>query len=118
MVQRRPARVERRLSAILAADVAGYSRLMHNEEEATHAQPRGICISSSAYDQVQGKVGVEFADLGEQTVKSIPPPVRVFALSSSAIAALPTPSSLGIHPDRVGTDHAGSGYCQLSRQLP
>src|SRR6266567_7994222 len=37
MVQERPVRVERRLSAILAADVAGYSRLMHNDEEATHA---------------------------------------------------------------------------------
>src|SRR5260370_38944348 len=38
MVQERPVRVERRLSAILAADVAGYSRLMHQDEEATHAQ--------------------------------------------------------------------------------
>src|SRR5258708_31937851 len=36
MVQERPGRVERRLSAILAADVAGYSRLMHNDEEPTH----------------------------------------------------------------------------------
>jgi TolB-like protein/class 3 adenylate cyclase len=36
MVQERPTRVERRLSAILAADVAGYSRLMHRDEEATH----------------------------------------------------------------------------------
>src|SRR6478735_1576382 len=38
MVQERPVRVERRLSAILAADVAGYSRLMHSDEEATHAK--------------------------------------------------------------------------------
>jgi class 3 adenylate cyclase len=38
MVQERPGRIERRLSAILAADVAGYSRLMHNDEEATHAR--------------------------------------------------------------------------------
>lgn len=38
MVQERPVRVERRLSAILAADVAGYSRLMHHDEEATHAR--------------------------------------------------------------------------------
>jgi hypothetical protein len=29
MVQERPVRFERRLAAILAADVAGYSRLMH-----------------------------------------------------------------------------------------
>ena len=33
MVQDRPIRVERRLSAIMDADVAGYSRLMHNDEE-------------------------------------------------------------------------------------
>jgi class 3 adenylate cyclase len=38
MVQERPVRIVRRLSAILAADVAGYSRLMHNDEEATHAK--------------------------------------------------------------------------------
>src|SRR5262245_8399175 len=38
MVQERPVRVERRLSAILAADVAGYSRLMHRDEETTHAR--------------------------------------------------------------------------------
>jgi len=38
MVQERPIRVERRLSAILAADVAGYSRLMHTDEELTHAK--------------------------------------------------------------------------------
>jgi len=38
MEQERPVRVERRLSAILAADVAGYSRLMHNDEEATHGK--------------------------------------------------------------------------------
>jgi adenylate cyclase len=38
VVQERPRSVERRLSAIVAADVAGYSRLMHNDEEATHAK--------------------------------------------------------------------------------
>jgi TolB-like protein/class 3 adenylate cyclase len=35
MVQERPVRVERRLSAILAADVAGYSRLMELDEAGT-----------------------------------------------------------------------------------
>jgi TolB-like protein len=176
MVQERPTRVVRRLSAILAADVAGYSRLMHHDEEATHAkltalltdavapsisehggrivkntgdgflaefpsaveavraavqfqsrindlitgdaqdrriafrvginvgdvivephdifgdgvniaarlesiaEPGGICISSSAYDHVRGKVGVEFADLGEQNLKSIALPVRTYAV--------------------------------------
>jgi TolB-like protein len=180
MVQERPVRVERRLSAILAADVAGYSRLMHNDEEATHAtlaalltdavapaiaehggrvvkntgdgflaefpsaveairaavqfqarvnelttgdveerrivfrvgvnigdvivephdifgdgvniaarlesiaEPGGICISSAAYDQVRGKVGVEFADLGEQNLKNIDDPVRAYAVGLNA----------------------------------
>jgi TolB-like protein/class 3 adenylate cyclase/Flp pilus assembly protein TadD len=176
MVQERPNRIERRLSAILAADVAGYSRLMHDDEEATHArltmlltdavepsiaqhggrvvkntgdgllaefrsaveavraatqfqervhdltigdaedkrlafrvginigdviveahdifgdgvniaarlegiaEPGGICISSSACDQVLGKVAVEFADLGEQSLKNIARPVRAYAV--------------------------------------
>jgi len=38
VVQERPVRVERRLSTILAADVAGYSRLMDHDEEGTHAK--------------------------------------------------------------------------------
>src|SRR5450631_20401 len=176
MPQEPPNRVERRLSAILAADVAGYSRLMHSDEEATHArltalladgvepaiaehggrivkntgdgflaefpsaveavraamqfqtrvhelttgdaedrriafrvgvnigdviveprdifgdgvniaarlesiaEPGGICISSAAYDQIRGKVGLEFADLGEQNLKNIALPVRAYAV--------------------------------------
>src|SRR5260370_23258134 len=176
MVQERPGGVERRLSAIVAGDVAAYSRLMHNDEEVTHAklkallaggvepaiaehggrivkntgdgflaefpsaveavraamlfqtrikeltisevedrriafrvgvnigdvivephdifgdgvniaarlesvaEPGGICISSSAYDQVRGKVGVEFADLGEQNLKNIALPIRAYAV--------------------------------------
>ena len=44
------------------------------------AQPGGICISSSAHDQVRGKVMVEFADLGEQNLKNIARPIRAFAV--------------------------------------
>jgi Predicted integral membrane protein len=183
MVQERPVRVERRLSAILAADVAGYSRLMHSDEELTHAkltallmdavnpaiaehggrivkntgdgflaefpsaveavraamlfqtriheltmgdaedrrlrfrvginigdvivephdifgdgvniaarlesiaEPGGICISSSAYDQVLGKVTVEFVDLGEQRFKNIARPIRAYALVQQRVGA-------------------------------
>jgi adenylate cyclase len=46
------------------------------------AEPGGICLSSSAYEQVRGKVAVEFADLGEQRLKNIDRPVRVFATKS------------------------------------
>src|ERR1700747_3347274 len=38
MKQKQPVRVVRRLAAIVAADTAGYSRLMHYDEEATHAK--------------------------------------------------------------------------------
>src|SRR6516225_10112442 len=48
MVQERPVRVERRLSAILAADVAGYSRLMHNDEEGTHAKLTALLTDTVA----------------------------------------------------------------------
>src|SRR6478672_7841231 len=44
------------------------------------AEPGGICISSSAYDQVSGKVAVEFTDLGEQTLKNIARPIRAYAV--------------------------------------
>src|SRR6516164_1941579 len=181
-MEQQPVRVGRRLAAIVAADVAGYSRLMHNDEEGTHAklaalladavnpaiaahggrivkntgdgflaefpsaveavraamqfqarikeltlddvadrqiafrvginigdvivephdifgdgvniaarlesiaEPGGICISSSAYDHVRGKVGVEFADLGEQNLKNIALPVRAYAVVREALS--------------------------------
>ena len=44
------------------------------------AEPGGICISSSAYEQVRGKVPVEFTDLGEQTLKNIARPIRAYAV--------------------------------------
>ena len=55
MVQERPVRVERRLSAILAADVTVYSRLMHNDEEATHA--RFTALLSGAIEPVIAEHG-------------------------------------------------------------
>src|SRR6516164_1191453 len=180
MAEAHPGRVGRRLAAIVAADVAGYSRLMHHDEEATHAkltalladavapaiadhggrivkntgdgflaefpsaveavraamrfqtrindltigdaederiafrvginigdiivephdifgdgvniaarlegiaEPGGICISSSACEQVRGKVSVDFTDLGEQNLKNISRPIRAYAVALNA----------------------------------
>src|SRR5216684_4058762 len=56
------------------------------------AEPGGICISSSTYDQVRGKVGIEFADLGEQNLKNIDRPVRAYALVRDE-PSLPTKGS-------------------------
>jgi TolB-like protein/class 3 adenylate cyclase/tetratricopeptide (TPR) repeat protein len=59
------------------------------------AEPGGICISSSAYDQVRGKVPVEFTDLGEQPLKNIARPIRAYAvgLNANISRADPLPSS-------------------------
>ena len=35
------------------------------------ADPGGVCVSGTVFDHVKGKIGVEFADLGEQRVKNI-----------------------------------------------
>src|SRR5262249_17264201 len=190
MEQEQPARVERRLAAIVAADVAGYSRLMGLDEVGTARTLRehrkvtdalvakhggrivkttgdgvllefpsvvdavecavamqavmaernqgvpedrrmlfrigvnlgdiliegddilgdgvnvaarldgigeagGICISASAYDQVRGKVPVEFTDIGEQTLRNIARPIRAYVagLSANAHQTAPMPFS-------------------------
>src|SRR5262244_315983 len=59
------------------------------------AQPGGICISSSAYDQVRGKVAVEFSDLGEQRLKNIERPVRAYALNNHPGLVAPSVSPFG-----------------------
>jgi adenylate cyclase len=181
--------VERRLAAILAADVAGYSRLMGEDEEGTHecvkthlrelidpkiaehrgrivkntgdgmiaefpsvvdavrcavevqrgminrepdlaeerriklrigvnlgdviveehdifgdgvniaarlealAEPGGICISRVVRDQVRDKLSYSFEDIGEQSVKNIARPIRVYAMRAAAVASLPPATS-------------------------
>jgi TolB-like protein/class 3 adenylate cyclase len=50
------------------------------------AEPGGICISSSTYEQVRGKVPVEFIDIGEQMLKNIARPIRVYKVGLSANA--------------------------------
>src|ERR1700687_5335785 len=47
MVQEQPNRLGRRWSAILAADVAGYSRLMHDDEEATHTRLAAVLAGAA-----------------------------------------------------------------------
>jgi TolB-like protein/class 3 adenylate cyclase/Tfp pilus assembly protein PilF len=182
-------RVERRLTAILAADVVGYSRLMSADEEGTHerfkghlvelvdpkirehhgrivkttgdgvlaefasvvdavrcageiqramadrdldladerrlrfriglnlgdviadgvdiygdgvniavrleglAAPGGICISGTVRDHIGDRLSYAFEDMGEQSVKNIARPVRVYALRPEGIAGVPTASA-------------------------
>jgi adenylate cyclase len=58
------------------------------------AEPGSICISEDAYRQIRDKLPLPFTDQGEQTLKNIARPVRVYALSAEAVASLPeTPMS-------------------------
>ena len=50
------------------------------------AEPGGICISSSAYEQVRGKVPVDFANLAEHYLKNIRRPMRAYAVGLKANA--------------------------------
>lgn len=47
------------------------------------AEPNGICLSGDAYRQVRGKIEAAFEDLGEQEVKNITEPIRVYRVSSA-----------------------------------
>ncbi len=42
------------------------------------AEPGGICVSGDVYRQVEGKTDLAFEDMGEQKVKNIKRPVRVY----------------------------------------
>jgi adenylate cyclase len=53
------------------------------------AEPGGICISRVVRDQVRDKLPFAFEDLGEQSVKNIARPVRVYALRPEGLAAPP-----------------------------
>jgi len=55
------------------------------------AEGGGICISGIVFDQVKGKVSVNFEDLGPQQVKNIAEPIRAYraVLSSGTVSAEP-----------------------------
>src|SRR6516165_10044484 len=56
------------------------------------AEPGGICVSRMVRDQIRDKLPYPFEDMGEQSVKNIARPVRVYALRTEAVASLPSPS--------------------------
>jgi len=57
------------------------------------AEPGGICVSRVVRDQVRDRLDCAFEDMGEQQVKNITRPVRVYALRPEAIAELPASSA-------------------------
>src|SRR5215831_944270 len=53
------------------------------------AEPGGICVSGVVRDQIGDKLPYPFEDMGEQNVKNIARPVRVYGLRLEAITELP-----------------------------
>jgi adenylate cyclase len=50
------------------------------------ADPGGVCVSRIVRDQVRDKLAVSFEDLGEQQVKNIARPVRVYRVRDAGAA--------------------------------
>jgi TolB-like protein len=56
------------------------------------AAPCGICVSGKVYEEVKNKLSATFECLGEQAVKNLPEPIRVYRWTGVPSA---TPSSIG-----------------------
>ena len=59
------------------------------------AEPGGICISGTVYDQIQSILSLRYENLGEQSVKNISAPVRSFAVR---IGESSTPTPIPVAP--------------------
>jgi adenylate cyclase len=69
----------------------------------TLASPGAICVSDNAYQQIKGKLAIEVSDMGEQQLKNIAQPVRVFSVhldgaSARPAFALPDKPSIAVLP--------------------
>src|SRR5262245_55839191 len=59
------------------------------------AEPGGVCVAGSVYDQVRNKLSLTFRSLGEQSFKNIPYPVRTFSIAEGeAEVTLSSPSAV------------------------
>jgi class 3 adenylate cyclase len=54
----------------------------------TIAEPGGICIAGSVYDQIQNKLSLHFRQLGEKSFKNIAQPVRTFSIEDTSLGAI------------------------------
>src|SRR6185295_1509696 len=54
------------------------------------APPGGICLSEDAYRQVRGKIEIPITDGGEQNLKNISHPIRVYRIEPATAAAFET----------------------------
>jgi class 3 adenylate cyclase len=60
------------------------------------AEPGGICIASSVYDRISGKLNLGLQDIGEQNLKNISRPIRVYRIAGTGSPTSARPA----HPRR------------------
>ena len=53
------------------------------------APPGGICVSASIYDEIRNKPGTRFKDLGEQKLKNVSRPIRVYQVVAAGLIEQP-----------------------------
>jgi adenylate cyclase len=74
------------------------------------AEPGGICVSAIVHDQVHGRLDCVFEDTGEQTLKNIVRPIRVYRIALTGLA----PAMLGTLSRSAG-EGLGGASLPLSR---
>ncbi|MBI5592259.1 MAG: hypothetical protein HY881_17475 [Deltaproteobacteria bacterium] len=57
----------------------------------TIAEPGGISLSGSVYDQIQNKLTLRFNPMGERSFKNIAQPIRTFSIAEADGTAIPVP---------------------------
>jgi TolB-like protein/class 3 adenylate cyclase/Tfp pilus assembly protein PilF len=67
------------------------------------AEPGGICFSRAAFEQVEGKIDASFEDGGDQQLKNIARPIRIYRINftapvRSATLMLPAKPSIAVLP--------------------
>jgi adenylate cyclase len=67
------------------------------------ASPGAICLSDNVYQQIKGKLALDVSDMGEQQLKNIAQPVRVWGVrldkdTSGPVLSLPDRPSIAVLP--------------------
>jgi adenylate cyclase len=64
------------------------------------ADPGGVWISGAAYEQVKGKLDLDFDDMGERQLKNIATPVRLYRVSATGSVGSTTAEAPALVSDR------------------
>ena len=78
------------------------------------AEPGGICVSGTVHDHIRDKLPYLLEDRGEQSVKNIARPIRVYTLRPEAVADLPEPSMPPEAPRRRHVGFAAMGTAAIA----